>query len=79
MQGFDERLQEWVKSRLQVKFLDHYNDYQYEWQDFHECAHFLLARTTAESSVGTITQACAYAVDNPNTTQTLEYTKDKIM
>jgi hypothetical protein len=46
-----------VKGRLQVKFLDHYYDDPYEWQDFHECAHFLLAGTAAESSVGTITQA----------------------
>jgi hypothetical protein len=42
MRGFNDQLQEWVKSRLQVKFLDHYPDDQYEWQDFHECAHFLL-------------------------------------
>jgi hypothetical protein len=51
-----------VKSRLQVKFPDHYHDDPYEWQDFHECAHFLLARTAAESSVGTITQARVPAV-----------------
>jgi hypothetical protein len=34
-------LTEWVRSRLQVKFLDHYHDDPYEWQDFHECVHFL--------------------------------------
>jgi hypothetical protein len=62
MRGFDKKLQEHVKGRLQVKFPDHYYDDPYEWQDFHECAHFLLARTAAESSVGTITQACVPAV-----------------
>jgi hypothetical protein len=46
-----------VKGQLQVKFLDHYHDDPYEWQDFHDCAHFLLAGTAAESSVGTVTQA----------------------
>jgi hypothetical protein len=46
-----------VKGRLQVKFLDHYHDDLYEWQDFHDCAHFLLAGMAAESSVGTVTQA----------------------
>jgi hypothetical protein len=46
-----------VKSRLQVKFPDHYHDDPYEWQDFHECAHFLLAGMATESSVGTVTQA----------------------
>jgi hypothetical protein len=46
-----------VKSRLQVKFLDHYHDDPYEWQDFHDCVHFLLAGTAADSSVGTIAQA----------------------
>jgi hypothetical protein len=51
-----------MKGRLQVKFLDHYYDDPYEWQDFHECAHFLLAGTTAESSVGTVTHACVPAV-----------------
>jgi hypothetical protein len=58
MRGFDKRLRERVKSRLQVKFPDHYHDDPYEWQDFHECAHFLLAGTAAESSVSTVTQAC---------------------
>jgi hypothetical protein len=43
---------------LQVKFLDHYHNDPYEWQDFHEYVHFLLAGTATESSVGTITQAC---------------------
>jgi hypothetical protein len=62
MRGFDERLRERVKSRLQVKFPDHYHDDLYEWQDFHECAHFLLAGTAAKSSVGTVTQACVPAV-----------------
>jgi hypothetical protein len=57
MQGFDEQLRERVKGRLQVKFLDHYHDDLYEWQDFHECAHFLLAGMTTKSSVGTVTQA----------------------
>jgi hypothetical protein len=28
---------------MQVKFLDYYHDEPYEWQDFHECVHFLLA------------------------------------
>jgi hypothetical protein len=51
-----------VKSRLQVKFPDHYHDDPYEWQDFHECAHFLLAGTATESSVSTITQAHVPAV-----------------
>jgi hypothetical protein len=51
-----------VKGRLQVKFLDHYHDDLYEWQDFHDCAHFLLAGTATESSVGTIAQACVPAV-----------------
>jgi hypothetical protein len=51
-----------VKGRLQVKFPDHYYDDLYEWQDFHECAHFLLAGTAAESSVSTITQARVPAV-----------------
>jgi hypothetical protein len=46
-----------MKGRLQVKFLDHYHDNLYEWQDFHECAHFLLAGMAAESSVSTVTQA----------------------
>jgi hypothetical protein len=57
MRGFDERLRERVKGRLQVKFPDHYHDDPYEWQDLHDCAHFLLAGTAAESSVGTVTQA----------------------
>jgi hypothetical protein len=47
-----------VKSRLQVIFLDHYHNDPCEWQDFHECAHFLLAGMAAESSVSTVTQAC---------------------
>jgi hypothetical protein len=51
-----------VKGRLQVKFLDHYHDDLYEWQDFHDCAHFLLAGMAAESSVGTVTQACVPVV-----------------
>jgi hypothetical protein len=51
-----------VKGRLQVKFPDHYHDDPYEWQDFHKCVHFLLAGTAAESSVGTVTQACIPAV-----------------
>jgi hypothetical protein len=51
-----------VKGRLQVKFLDHYHDDPYEWQDFHNCAHFLLAGTATESSVGTVTQAHIPAV-----------------
>jgi hypothetical protein len=51
-----------VKSRLQVKFPDHYHNNLYEWQDFHECAHFLLAGMAAESSVGTVTQAHIPAV-----------------
>jgi hypothetical protein len=51
-----------VKSRLQVKFLDHYHNDPYEWQDFHECAHFLLAGTAAKSSVGTVTQAHVPAI-----------------
>jgi hypothetical protein len=42
---------------LQVKFPDHYHDDLYEWQDFHDCAHFLLAGMATESSVGTVTQA----------------------
>jgi hypothetical protein len=46
-----------VKGRLQVKFLDYYHDDLYEWQDFHECVHFLLAGMAAESSVGIVTQA----------------------
>jgi hypothetical protein len=58
MRGFDERLRERVKGRLQVKFPDHYHD---EWQDFHDCAHF-LAGTAAESSVSTIAQARIPAV-----------------
>jgi hypothetical protein len=62
MRGFDEKLRERVKGRLQVKFPDHYYDDPYEWQDFHECTHFLLAGTAAESSVGTVTQACVPAV-----------------
>jgi hypothetical protein len=57
MRGFDERLRERMKGRLQVKFPDHYHDDPYEWQDFHDCAHFLLAGMAAESSVGTVTQA----------------------
>jgi hypothetical protein len=57
MRGFNERLRERMKGRLQVKFPDHYHDDLYEWQDFHDCAHFLLAGTAAESSVGTVTQA----------------------
>jgi hypothetical protein len=44
-----------VKGRLQVKFPDHYHNDPYEWQD--DCAHFLLAGTATESSVGTVTQA----------------------
>jgi hypothetical protein len=55
-------LRERVKSRLQVKFPDHYHDDPYEWQDFHECVHFLLAGTAAKSSVSTVTQACIPAV-----------------
>jgi hypothetical protein len=51
-----------MKERLQVKFPDHYYDDPYEWQDFHECTHFLLAGTTAKSSVGTVTQARIPAV-----------------
>jgi hypothetical protein len=51
-----------VKGRLQVKFPDHYYDDPYEWQDFHECAHFLLAGTATESSVGIVTQARIPAV-----------------
>jgi hypothetical protein len=47
---------------LQVKFPDHYHDDLYEWQDFHEYAHFLLAGTAAESSISTITQAHVPAV-----------------
>jgi hypothetical protein len=62
MRGFDERLQERMESRLQVKFPDHYHDDPYEWKDFHECTHFLLARTAAESSVGTVAQAHVPAV-----------------
>jgi hypothetical protein len=58
MRGFDEWLRERVKGRLQVKFPDHYHNDLYEWQDFHECAHFLLAGMATESSVGTVTQAC---------------------
>jgi hypothetical protein len=57
IQGFNEKLQKHVKGRLQVKFPDHYYDDPYEWQDFHECTHFLLAGTAAESSIGTVTQA----------------------
>jgi hypothetical protein len=57
MQGFNKRLREHVKNRLQVKFPDHYHDDPYEWQDFHEYAHFLLAGTAAESSVSTVAQA----------------------
>jgi hypothetical protein len=55
MQGFNKQLQEWVKR--QVKFPDHYHNNLYEWQNFHKCAHFLLAGTATESSVGTIAQA----------------------
>jgi hypothetical protein len=62
MRGFDKRLRECMKSRLQVKFPDHYHDDLYEWQDFHECTHFLLAGTAAESSVGTVAQARIPAV-----------------
>jgi hypothetical protein len=62
MRDFDERLQELIKNRLQVKFPDHYHDDPYEWQDFHVCTHFLLAETAAKSSVSTITQACTPAV-----------------
>jgi hypothetical protein len=51
-----------MKGRLQVKFLDHYYDDPYEWQNFHECAHFLLAGTAAKSSVGTVTQAHVPAI-----------------
>jgi hypothetical protein len=51
-----------VKSRLQVKFTDHYHNDPYEWQDFHECVHFLLAGTAAESSVGTVIQAHVPAI-----------------
>jgi hypothetical protein len=51
-----------MKGRLQVKFPDHYYDALYEWQDFHECAHFPLAGTAAKSSIGTITQAHVPAV-----------------
>jgi hypothetical protein len=54
MQGFNKQLQEKVKSRLHVKFLDHYHN---EWQDFHKCVHFPPAGTTAKSYFGTITQA----------------------
>jgi hypothetical protein len=62
MRGFDEQLRERVKIRLQVKFPDHYHDDPYEWQDFHECAHFLLAGMAARLSVSTITQARIPAV-----------------
>jgi hypothetical protein len=51
-----------VKGRLQVKFPDHYYDDLYEWQNFHECTHFLLAGTVAESSIGAVTQACIPAI-----------------
>jgi hypothetical protein len=51
-----------VKSRLQVKFPDHYHDDPYEWQDFHQCAHFLLAGTATKSSISTVTQARIPAV-----------------
>jgi hypothetical protein len=40
------------------KFLDHYHNDPYEWQDFHKCVHYLLAGMAAESSVSTVTQAC---------------------
>jgi hypothetical protein len=62
MRGFNERLRERVKGRLQVKFPDHYHDDPYEWQDFHESAHFLLAGMAAKSSVGIVTQAHVPAV-----------------
>jgi hypothetical protein len=62
MRGFDKWLREQVKSRLQVKFSDHYHDDPYEWQDFHKCVHFLLAGMAAESSIGTVTQAHVPAV-----------------
>jgi hypothetical protein len=51
-----------MKGRLQVEFPDHYYDDLYKWQDFHECTHFLLAGTTTESSVGTVTQVHVPAV-----------------
>jgi hypothetical protein len=57
MRAFNERLQEHIKGRLQVKFTDHYHNDPYEWQDFHDCVHFLLAGMAARSSVGTVTQA----------------------
>jgi hypothetical protein len=51
-----------MKSRPQLKFLDHYHDDPYEWQDFHKCAHFLLAGTATKSSVSTVAQARVPAV-----------------
>jgi hypothetical protein len=47
---------------ISMQFPDHYHDDPYEWQDFHDCAHFLLAGMAAESSVGTVTQARVPAI-----------------
>jgi hypothetical protein len=57
MRGFNKQLRERVKGRLQVKFPDHYHNDPYEWQNFHNYVHFLLAGTAAKSSVGTVAQA----------------------
>ena len=56
MEGFDTPLRERVKTRLEVRDPTHYPDDPYAMQVFHDCAHFLLARTAAGSTVGNVSQ-----------------------
>ncbi|MDT7543780.1 MAG: hypothetical protein QOE33_3695 [Acidobacteriota bacterium] len=56
--GFDDNLRERVRTRLQFKFPDHFYDDPYPLEQFHECAHFLLAGTAA----GTVTSAAISAI-----------------
>lgn len=46
--GFDPDLKQRVKMRMQYSKPDHFHDDPYDFQEFHNCAHFLLAGTAAD-------------------------------
>jgi hypothetical protein len=48
--GFHAELKKDIKTRLQYQQPNHFHSEPYDFQDFHNCAHFLLAGTTAKLS-----------------------------
>lgn len=48
--GFDPEMKSRIKARLQYMMPEHFHSDPYDFQTFHDCAHFILAGTAAEPS-----------------------------